>query len=426
MSDDKKEEFDFIKEKIKEKPIDKKRLLNKSFFTVVLAVVFGFVACLVFTVMQPVMNDWFNKPESTRVNIPRDEEVVSTETETEAEMENTEEEPVTETEVPLDISVEDYQKLQNKLYSIGSQANKSVVTVTGVKSDMDWFSTPYESEGQASGMIVANNGIELLIMTEKKVITDAMSIRVTFINDVTADATLKKYDGNTGIAILSVPLTAIDEMTMNRIEVATLGNSLQTSQGSTVIAVGRPLGTNYSILTGNITSTGNIISTYDANYSILTTNIVGSSKGNGVLVNLSGEIVGIVMQDFSNEGDENTLTAVSISQLKDVIERLSNNQDVAYLGLKISTVTSVIADEYDIPQGVYIKSVAIDSPALAAGLQSGDVITEIDGESIVTVQTYKNTIMALNPEKQIDITFKRQGTSGYTKMECQATLGILK
>ena len=88
-----------------------------------------------------------------------------------------------------------------------------------------------------------------------------------------------------------------------------------------MLALGSPLGTNFSILTGNITSTSNSISTFDANYNVLTTDIVGSSQGSGVLVNLSGEVVGIVMQDYSS-GDENTLTAISVSQLKDIIEKL--------------------------------------------------------------------------------------------------------
>ena len=92
--------------------------------------------------------------------------------------------------------------------------------------------------------------------------------------------------------------------------------------GTIAIAIGSPLGTNYSILTGNITSTTNSISTIDHNYSVFTTDIVGSSNGSGALVNVDGEIIGIVMQGYSSAGDENTLTAISISELKALIEML--------------------------------------------------------------------------------------------------------
>ena len=206
----------------------------------------------------------------------------------------------------------------------GREANKSIVTVTGVKSDTDWFNNPYESRGQSSGIIVAENGRELLILTERKAITDVQEIYVTFVNDTTVEAAMKMYDGNTGIAILSVPLTGIEESTRSAISTAVLGNSITMAQGTIVIAVGSPLGTNYSVLAGNITSTNNSISTLDSNYTVFTTNIVGSSSGSGALINVDGEVVGLVMQDYSNAEDENTLTAISISELKTIIEMLSN------------------------------------------------------------------------------------------------------
>ena len=264
------------------------------------------------------------------------------------------------------------------IVAIGKQANKFIVAVTGVKSNTDWFNNAYESKGQGSGIIIANSGQELLILTERKVIAGASSVYVTFVNDTSVEASIKKYDGNTGITVLSVPVDEIDNDTMNLISVAGLGNSLAITQGTLALAVGSPLGTNYSILTGNITSSAYSISTIDANYDIFTTDIVGSKNGSGALINLNGEVIGLVTQGYSSEGDQNTLTAISISELKPVIEMLSNNKDIPYIGLEITTVTNTIAKENDIPKGVYIKEVKMDSPAMAAGLQSGDVITEID------------------------------------------------
>ena len=87
--------------------------------------------------------------------------------------------------------------------------------------------------------------------------------------------------GIPGITVLSVPVDEIDNDTMNLISVAALGNSLAITQGTLALAVGSPLGTNYSILTGNITSSAYSISTIDANYDIFTTDIVGSKNGSG-------------------------------------------------------------------------------------------------------------------------------------------------
>lgn len=430
MEGQEKENFDFIREKIKEKPMNKKRMLKQGLFTLALAVLFGLVSSGVFTYMHPLMEEWMHPKKNTPITIPEDQ--LATETEETEEPEPTEEEippepPVTETTiVKKELELTDYQALQSKIYAVGKEKNSSIVTVTGVVSDMDWFNNAYESKGQASGIIIGDNNNELLILTEHKVIEEAGEISVTFINDVTVGAGLKKYDGNTGLAMLSVPLEELDEGTKNAISYAVLGNSLPLTQGNVVIAVGSPLGTNYSIASGNVTSVSNEIHTVDNTYKVLTTDIVGSKNSSGALLNLSGEVVGLVMQDYSSIGDENTLTAVSISELKKLIEMLSNGKDIPYLGLKVVTATDRISKEYDIPQGVYIMEVVLDSPALWAGLQMGDVITEMDGEEITSVEAYETKVLSLKPGDSIDIAVKRQGMEEYTRVECTVTAGKLE
>lgn len=432
-----KESFSFINEKIKEKPLNKKRIVFRAVFCVAMAVVFGVVAALVFTLVQPRFEELLYPQEPPLVSIPRDDVLETEQTEeTETMIPETETEEAKEPETELaqepaeqpvkTFEPEDYQALQNKLYAVGKEANRAIVTVTGVKSDTDWFQNPYESKGQASGLIVARNGGELLILTERKVIADVEEIYVTFINEVTVAASMKKYDGNTGIAILSVPVAQITQGTLNAIQIANLGNSLATTQGTLAIAIGSPLGTNYSILTGTITSATNSICTIDNNYTVFTTDIVGSSNGSGVLINVAGEVIGLVMQGYSSAGDANTLTAISISELKAIIEMLSNGKDVPYLGLELTTVTNDIAKEYDMPKGVYIKEVKMDSPAMAAGLQSGDVLTKMDGDSIFTVDGYENRLLELTPGDTVKITFERQGTDGYTEIDCEVEVSVLQ
>ena len=75
MSENEKEEFAFIKEKIKNKPLNKRRIILKMAFTVVLAVVFGLVSCFVFTWMRPVMEEWLNKTEDIKVSIPKKRQI---------------------------------------------------------------------------------------------------------------------------------------------------------------------------------------------------------------------------------------------------------------------------------------------------------------------------------------------------------------
>ena len=424
------QEFAFIKEKIKDKPINKRRLLIHAGFNLLCAVVFGVVACFVFVLLKPYLEEWLYPKEESTISIPKDDAPQEGEEDGEEEEEEKKEpppQPESQTVVVQEeLEIEDYQKLQDKLYNIGKQANKSVVTVTGVTSGMDWFNTPYENENRAAGVIIGNSGQELLILTEKKVIVDAQEINITFIDGTMASASLKKYDGNTGIAIISVPLEDIPEAVLGQMAVAPLGNSYVVSQGTTVLAIGSPLGANYSILCGTITSSKNEVSTIDKNYTIFTTDIVGSENGSGVLINLKGEIIGLVLQDYSSPNDRNTITALAVSELKQVIEDLSNGRDVPYVGLRLSTVTEEIAKEFSIPKGVYIKSVEMDSPAMAAGMQEADVISKINGEEVATVEQYNQKIYALSPEDTITITIKRQSGEAYVDLDCAVVVGVLK
>ena len=92
----------------------------------------------------------------------------------------------------------------------------------------------------------------------------------------------------------------------------------------------------------------------------------------------------------------------------------------------MATVTSDIQEEYDIPQGVYIKQVAVDSPALNGGLQNGDVIIEMDGEAVETIQAYRSALMGQSVGDTIRIKVMRQGAEGYTEVSCHVEVGVLK
>lgn len=411
---------EFVREKIKDKPINKRKIVIRLLVAAACGVVFAITACLVAAFLWPKL-----KPQDADDTLVKETEA---ETETEEPTESTEAETESETEIQVDyeFTVEDYQHIQNELYAIGNSANKSIVTITSVQSDTDWFNNSYEIEGQGAGAIIADENGELLILTEKKTISKAERISVTFINDVVAEAELKKYDGNTGIAILSVDKSQLDSATLSAITVAQIGNSNTVSKGQIVIALGSPLGTSYSILSGSITSRGNEITTLDNNYSVFTTDIVGSKNGSGILINANGEIVGLIMQDYSSAGASNTLTAVAISEVSDLLNLLMDGEDIPYLGISGTTVTDKIADKYTVPKGVYVKEVEMDSPAMLAGIQSGDVIISLDGEEINSMSAYSQELLTLIPGESYEVEVKRQSTSGYSVIKCQVEPGVIK
>ena len=423
MADD----FQFIRETRKEKPLNRKRVLQHILETVVLAVIFGAVGCLTFVLLKPRIEQYFMPEEKTQISFTEPEQLPEDDTENTDHQDDTKDEPEKVIiEKPATMDLAEYQALQNKMYAVGREADKFIVSVTNVKNDTDIFNTPYENQGIGSGVIIADTGEYLLILTEKKTIQGATSIRVTFVDDQTVKAELQQYDGNTGIAVLRVKTKDIEQDTRDQIAVAVLGTSVGVSQGQMVLAVGSPIGTIHSILTGNITSNRNSISTMDCNYTVFTTDMVGSANAGGALINTDGEIIGFILQDYNMQKEQTTLAAVSISELKGVIELLSNDKPVPYLGMRISTVTDEISETYQMPKGVYVREVALDSPAMAAGFQSGDVITKINGVSIAAAEDYEKLILTLSDEQVIHITYERQDAEDYISLESDVRVGVLE
>ena len=417
MDKKKQEEYHFVKEHIKKIPVDRKKVRTRLIGTILLAVLFGVVAAFVFAALRPVFDNLLNQKDNTVVISGQDE------TSDEAPEES---DPVYITEAqPME--PEDYQVLQNKLYAIGREANKSVVAVRGIGETTDWFENAYQTESQGTGIIVADTGDDYLVVTEKKVISDTNQVDVTFYDDSTASAVMQAYDENTGIAMLCVEKRQLSADTTNRVEAATLSNSSALSQGTIVIAIGSPLGEPFSILTGNVTSSSHEVSTVDANYKVVSTDINASDAGSGALINLKGEVVGLMLQSYSTREAQSTVTAIGISQISKLLEKMSNGESPAYLGLEISTVTSEIASANQLPKGVYIKQVSTDSPAMQAGIQVGDVLTKIGGKEILTAEQYEDYILNAKDGLQSTVTVKRMGADGkYQDLSFKVVFGTLQ
>ena len=410
--------MEFIREQIKEKPISKKRIMMRVGIAALCGLVFAMVACGVLVIAVPYIMPQQNQTESVNVQNESQQEEVTKETE----------DSHVELVFPSDfnLTISDYETLQNELYQIGNQVNKSIVTVMRLENEDDWMVNDYEVEGKGSGVIVSEDSNYLYILTERKIIQDAPHIRISFVDGTGAEATLFKYDGNTGISILTVEKRLLKLETKRAIAVAQLESAIEVKNGALVIALGSPLGTNYSILTGNITSVKNEVATRDRNYSVYTTDIVASKKGSGVLINTKGEVIGMVMQSFCSAQDVSTLTVVAINEINGVIQSLKNGKDIPYVGVYLSTVTQDIATDYDIPMGVYVNEVVADSPAMKAGLQNGDVITHINGDSILTDALFSEKIAQLIPGTTCEISVKRQNGNEYYEVKCTVTIGVLE
>lgn len=441
-------DFEFLQEKIKERPIDKKKLLRRTMITISMALLFGLVACFTFLLMEPVLNNWiYPEEEPQTVTFPQDKnemlpEDMLTEGETgtqeasakgqesTSEDDNTEpataderyvaseEAAQTEEATEANFYLSEQQLLYQQLYNLYKEISTSMVTVTGVVSDVDWFNNTYENEGNIAGVIIANNQKELLILSRKAPLDNAEYIRVTFCNGASAEGTIKGYDGNTDLAVIAVDLKNVKETTLSEISLADLGSSVDNSlTGTPVIAVGNIQGYKDNVCFGMVTSTGNVISLADNAYKLLTTDIYASQSPSGVLVNMDGQVIGIIDNSYNHDDTKNLLSAIGISELKGMITKISNGDSLPYLGLHTQDISDETRDELGLPQGAYISDIDMDSPAMTKGIQKGDILVKVGDKEVKSVSEYMNALRSYPIGDELKLVVLRASKSDYEEME---------
>lgn len=470
-------EINFLQEKIKERPINRKKLARRTALTVIMAMVFGLVACVTFLLLEPVINRMLYPEEKEEiVRFPEEEQEVNPEDmaadEAELQIIREEEEnwqggetakkdglngeteqggsvgsnaaPGTDNgtfgeqngnngEIAEDISpeeaakaflLENYQKLYDVLGELRAEVEKSIVSVMAVTSDVNWMNDTLENTGVTSGLIVADNGRELLILTDYSGLKDADSISVLF-DEEQKEASLKEVDLATGFAVLAVPLSTLNKEQMEKIAYAALGSSAgRALVGQPVMAVGSPVGISTSVCYGMVTSQGISLGLLDSNYKLLTTDIYGNKNASGVLANMRGEIVGVLYNGYESNDMQNRISGIGISELKRMIEKLSNGEKMVYLGIHGADINAVTYQEYQLPKGAYVTSIDMDSPAMQAGLQNGDIITKADDTVIGAYAEFVNILMKSQVGQSLQLTISRQsqGRGEYQEMTLTVTL----
>lgn len=420
---------DFVRERIKDKPVNKKRLLERIGISAFGGAVFGVAACLAIWACSPLLKNVLQS-----AHVENEPEVFGTEPSSEPETatEEPEDESLTaagqadEAVQPDEITIGDLQHMQDQLYEIGEEANRAIVIVTSVTNDEGCFNTVYEKQGQSTGVIFKDKKEEYLILTQGAEIAQVSQIEITFIDGSVSEGRILKYDRNTGLAVVAVNKSDMEESAMEEAAVLSFANPAEVDKGTLAIVLGSHIGTSFSILTGSVISTDGRISMADGNYDSFTTDIVSDHSGRGILINTSGQIIGLAMQEREETAQDATLTVVSIMELMPLIEQLASGQDIPYFGVYISTVTDRIAESYGLPKGVYINSVAVDSPAMTGGLQSGDVITQINGNSVLTDEEYRDAVRQLTPGEVCKVMASRQNADGYTEITCEIAAGTIE
>ncbi len=444
-----KNQNDFMEERIKVKPVNKKKLIRRTLITISMAIIFGLVACVTFLVLEPVISNWLNPEEEPQVEMvvfPEDKEEMSPEemlaenlpTESPSPSPSPSPEPESEEATVIlgeeqvqdilsqvTLGLEDYEQMYSALAEYTDSLRRYMVTVTAVTSNVDWLDSVQENKNQNSGVIVSENGMELLILTDYGGIAAAERLVLTFYDDSQAEAQIKQYNKATNLAVLSVALDSLSEVVRGEesLPIVKFGYSGGKLAGTPVVALGSPMGTNHSVGYGIVTASSTVLPTTDRNYRLILTDINGSQNAGGVLFDLRGQLIGIITNNKTGSGLRNLISAYGITELQKIVEKMSNATTIAYMGIQGGDVPKEANLELGVPFGAYVEEIEMDSPAMREGIQRGDVITGMDDKVITSFSTYSNALMEMEPGQTVTVTVMRQSQEEYKEMEFSIELG---
>ena len=268
-------------------------------------------------------------------------------------------------------------------------------------------SAPQEmpTRGQGSGFIVSADGI---ILTNAHVVKGAKEVSVKLTDRREFRAKVLGADAKTDIAVLKIEAS--------NLPVATLGKTSDLKVGEWVLAIGSPFGFENTVTAGVVSAKGRSLPDDSAVPFIQTDVAINPGNSGGPLFNTRGEVVGINSQIYTRSGG---YQGVSFAIPIDVANKIKNQivatgkVEHARLGVTVQEVNQAFADSFKLekPEGALVSSVEKGSPANKAGLQSGDVIQQVNGQPIVSSGDLPAVIGLASPGDTVKLGVWRQGAS---------------
>ena len=243
--------------------------------------------------------------------------------------------------------------------------------------------TTRSSSGAGSGFVWDTEG---RIVTNNHVVEDARRIVVSFADDTTAEAELVGADADSDLAVIKVDVPA------SRLHPVDLGDSDALRVGQRAIAIGNPFGFEQTMTTGIVSALGRVVrqeNGFSLPQLIQTDAAINPGNSGGPLLDSQGRVIGVTTLIFSNSGaNAGVGFAVPINTVKRVAPSLiaSGRYADPWLGIQGTSITSLLAEELDLPvdQGVLVQSIVEDGPADKAGLRGGDQQVRFEGVALAT------------------------------------------
>ena len=311
---------------------------------------------------------------------------------------------------PVTVSVKqvDGQTKMEPAEVYASTVNSVVSINTTATAGTNIFGQTVETASAGSGFIISSDGY---IVTNYHVVKGATSVKVTLYSGDTYDATVIGGDSDYDVAVIKINASGLPAVT--------LGNSADVNVGDTVLAIGNPLGElTFSMSQGIVSCCDRAINVDGTPFNMIQVDAsINPGNSGGPLVNLYGEVVGIVSakySSYSNTTVEGLGFAIPISDVQAIITDIIENGQVtgkAYLAIKAGTMTEQMAAQYDIDitEGVFVYSTESGGAGEKAGLQLGDVITKLNDTAITSMTDLTMAKKSYKAGDTVTLTVYRSG-----------------
>lgn len=421
--------WQFIQEKIVRQPLSRRQIIRYIILTVICAVLFGTISAVCFTVTKTVAKKIMGQEkaeESRPITIPKDEPETQTPVPVqEASTEPTEpvEEKVRSELEKYPYSLEDLNKMYGNLRTLALEADKSIAAIHSIQREKDWFDNPIETTGQFSGVVIDARREEVLVLAPSKAVETADSLEVVFSDSEVVPGTVKQTDSQMGLTVICADVSSLEDVQYEKIKPVKLGNSYSSRQGDLVFTVGSPAGMVHSSSYGFISYIAKNVQMTDGNARVLYADVKSRADAGTFLLNTDGELIGWGTDRYDQDVETGMKTFMSISDYKGILELLSNGILVPYLGIEGQEVTTEM-EKNGMPVGIYITAAAPESPAYNAGLQSGDILDEINDVKIEGMKNFQAQVERLHVGDHITVTVQRNnGKDEYKEIEFAVTMG---
>lgn len=245
-------------------------------------------------------------------------------------------------------------------------------------------------------------------------------------------ATIKGADPRSDLAVIEVAIKDIPKETLSTIKVARIGDSDKLKAGEMVIAIGNALGYGQSVTVGYVSALNREITNQGITMNLIQTDAaINPGNSGGALINIHGEVVGINSLKFADTRVEGMGYAIPISDAIPMINLLMTNKvlDVAemgFLGISVETaqnVTRDLANQFNMPVGIFINDIIENSPAEEAGLKSGHIIVAFNKMKVETIDDLVNMLTYSRPGEEIILSIRELQNGEYVEKDLNVILG---